>query len=70
MMTCAPGAMPLIGPRSMPKIGAEATGLPAAVEAVCVPWPSASRAEQTPVAMLQNSPGSAPTTSRYVSVKA
>ena len=34
MMTCAPGAMPLIGPRSMPKIGAEATGLPAAVRPV------------------------------------
>ena len=39
MITCAPGAMPLIGPRSIPKIGALETGSPAAVEAVCVPCP-------------------------------
>ena len=61
-MTEAPGAMPLTGPRSTPKTLALATGLPAAVVAVCVPWPSASRAEQT--LPLQYSPGTAPVTAR------
>jgi hypothetical protein len=37
--------MPLIGPRSMPSTGAEATAFPAAVVAVWVPCPSLSRAE-------------------------
>ena len=40
----------------------ESTGSPAAVVEVCVPWPSASRAEQMCVALLQNSPGAAPIT--------
>jgi hypothetical protein len=34
MITCAPGAMPLTGPRSIPKTLAEETGLPAAVDDV------------------------------------
>ena len=38
------GAMPLSGPRSTPNIGAVASTLPAEVDAVCVPWPSLSRA--------------------------
>ncbi len=53
----------------MPKIGALATGSPAAVDAVCVPWPLASRAEHTSVTLLQYSPGSAAKTDMYVSVK-
>ena len=36
--------MPETGPRSIPKSGADATRFPAAVVAVCVPWPIASRA--------------------------
>ena len=44
-ITHAPGATPLIGPRSTPKIGALSTMLPAAVVVVCVPWPLLSRAE-------------------------
>src|SRR5688572_25117514 len=44
MTTQAPGAMPLTGPRSTPNTFAEATGLPAAVVAVCVPCPLESRA--------------------------
>ena len=44
-MTQAPGAIPLAGPRSMPKIWADATASPAAVVVVCVPCPSESRAE-------------------------
>ena len=70
MITWAPGAMPLIGPRSIPKIGALATGSPAAVEAVWVPCPFASRAEHCLVTVLQYSPGSAPNTARYVAVNA
>ncbi len=46
----------------MPKILALETGSPAAVEAVCVPCPSESRAEHWPVTLLQYSPGSAPNT--------
>ncbi len=42
--THAPGATPLIGPRSTPNTGAEASTLPAVVEPVCVPWPLLSRA--------------------------
>jgi hypothetical protein len=42
-MTAAPGAMPWIGPRGMPKIDAVA-GPPADVLAVWVPWPLESRA--------------------------
>src|SRR3954453_10457868 len=36
-ITCAPGAMPLTGPRSTPYSSAWSTRSPAAVEAVCVP---------------------------------
>ena len=43
-MTQAPGAMPLIGPRSTPSTGAESSTLPADVLPVCVPWPLQSRA--------------------------
>ena len=56
--------MPLTGPRSTPSTGACATGPPAAVVAVCVPWPSESRAEQGPALVVQYSPGAAPTTLR------
>ena len=61
-MTEAPGAMPLTAPRSTPSTVAWATGPPAAVVAVCVPWPSESRAEQ--VLPSQYSPGAAPCTAR------
>jgi hypothetical protein len=44
----------------MPKILAERRPSPAAVDAAWVPWPSASRAEHSPVWLLQNSPSSAP----------
>jgi hypothetical protein len=36
----ARGAIPLTTPRSTPKIDASTPALPAAVEAVWVPWPS------------------------------
>ena len=39
-----PARRRVIGPRSMPKTLAEVTTLPADVLAVCVPWPSLSRA--------------------------
>src|SRR5688500_1522383 len=45
-MMCAPGAMPLIGPRSTPNRIADERRRPAAVLDVWVPWPSASRALQ------------------------
>src|SRR6267142_193855 len=70
MITRAPGATPLTGPRSTPKSGAEATASPAAVEDVCVPWPSGSRAEQRWVVLLQNSFAPAPTFAMYVAVNA
>ena len=43
--TRARGAMPSMPPTSVPKIEA-CTRLPAAIVAVCVPWPSTSRAER------------------------
>ena len=49
-MIDAPGAMPLICPRATPKIVAGTPVSPAAVDAVCDPWPSASRAEHVRVA--------------------
>src|SRR5581483_2797661 len=70
MITRAPGAIPLIGPRSTPYKTAESTRLPAAVELVCVPCPSESRAEQSLVVLLQNSPAPAPTAFMYVLVNA
>ena len=42
--TQAPGATPLIGPRSTPNTSADSSTLPAAVLPVCVPWPLLSRA--------------------------
>ena len=54
----APGAIPLTRPRGRPKTDA-VVGAPAAVDAVCVPWPSALRAEHSPVRLSQNSPGTA-----------
>ena len=68
MIRCAPGAMPLTAPRLTPRSVALATGLPTAVDEVCVPWPSASRAEQTSVALLQFSPGTAALRAMYVAV--
>ena len=60
-MICARGAMPEISPYDLPKSSASTPALPAAVDAVCVPWPSSSRAES-------NSSGSAPTSARYVCI--
>src|SRR4051812_27791853 len=70
-ITDAPGAMPLIGPRSTLSRMAELTTSPAAVVAVCVPCPSASRGEQVELApsCVQNqlSPGGPLLTARFVS---
>jgi hypothetical protein len=59
-MIDAPGAIPLTCPRGTPKIDAATLVSPAAVDAVCEPWPSASRAEHVCVETRQNSPASAP----------
>ena len=55
-MIWARGAMPETLPYDLPNISACTPALPAAVEAVCVPWPASSRAES-------NSSGSSPTNS-------
>src|SRR5215471_2886446 len=49
MLNRAAGAMPESGPTSAP-LTMPSTGSPAAVDAVCEPWPSKSRGEE-------NSPG-------------
>ncbi len=66
----APGAIPLTCPRETPKMEAATSWSPAAVEAVWVPCPSASRAEHVPAWGRQNSPASAPNSARYVAVNA